>query len=71
MRHIRRVCSSIVSGFISPSSSEDLSIQESCIYVNQVMEKKLTNSKQINKRKKKYRNLTTCRLLLSTIKHMY
>lgn len=46
MRHIHRGCTNIISGFTTPSASEDLSPQLNSINVNQALEKELVLSCQ-------------------------
>lgn len=62
MGHIYKSCTNIISGFISPSTSEDLSLQLNCINVNEALAKESVLSCQNkiqNEQQKHYRNLST------------
>lgn len=62
MEHIYKSCTNIISGFTSPSTSEDLSLQLNSINVNEALEKELVLSCQNkiqSKQQKHYRNLST------------
>lgn len=61
MGHIHKSCISITSGFISPSASEALSLQLTCINANEALEKELAlscqkkDAKQTTKPLQKYK----------------